>query len=174
MTKPCKLCGKLFGDGLSPAHFARRRYCSKSCGLSDRDYWWLRTENIDPERLAARGRAIRAAKTGALGTVSERFWKKVRITPGCWLWTACLDDHGYGMFSPRGRRGSVRAHRWALEDFMGRPIRDGFNVCHVCDNPPCVWPGHLYEGTDQDNMDDRDGRGSALERRERWRTECGL
>jgi len=32
-------------------------------------------------------------------------------------------------------------------------------VCHHCDNPPCVNPSHLYVGTKQQNHDDMVRRG---------------
>lgn len=44
------------------------------------------------------------------------------------------------------------------------PIPDNMFLCHVCDNPPCVNPDHLFLGTQQDNIRDRDskGRGSSV------------
>jgi hypothetical protein len=46
----------------------------------------------------------------------------------------------------------------------------GMQVCHHCDNPPCVDPKHLFLGTNADNQDDRRVKGSAARsarRRER-------
>lgn len=30
--------------------------------------------------------------------VGARFWMKVRVTPGCWLWLASKRNKGYGAF----------------------------------------------------------------------------
>lgn len=176
IAKLCERCQvPIVPLGLSPSHFARRRFCSRSCAVKSRDQWWARAENLDPAMLARRGANISIAKTGAFGSIEERFWTKVRKTDTCWLWTASTDDPGYGMFRPHGRRGDAqRAHIWIVEQTLGRAIVDGLFVCHTCDNPPCVRFEHLYEGTPQDNADDRDGRGSAIERRERWLASCGL
>lgn len=177
MIKPCQKCGgNIDSSALSPSHFQRRRYCSRSCGMSDRDPWWLRKENLSQERLRNRGLAISLAKTGAFGTQAERFASKLQhLFNGCIVWTGATDDKGYGLFRPDGRRGPIlRSHIWALTRLLGRPIADGFGALHTCDCPPCVNTDHLYEGTAQDNADDRDGRGSAIERRERWRIACGL
>ena len=82
----------------------------------------------------------------------DRFWPKVKMTSGCWEWQAGTAD-GYGMFSVHGVLG--RAHRFAWECFNG-PIPQGMQVLHHCDNRRCVRPLHLFLGTIQDNMRDRD------------------
>lgn len=74
------------------------------------------------------------------------------------------DKNGYGK---RYIRGSLRDHpryeksnRVALEQKLGRPIRPLMYACHRCDNPPCVQPEHLYEGTHAQNMQDKVARGT--------------
>ena len=86
----------------------------------------------------------------------NRFWSKVRKTRGCWLWTAAK-ARGYGLF--RCGPGSMRrTHRFSWEIAHG-PIPKGLCVCHRCDVPACVRPGHLFLGTQLENVRDRDTKG---------------
>lgn len=82
-----------------------------------------------------------------------RFWAKVQKSAGCWEWTSQCRD-GYGLFSLQGK--PVSAHRVSF--FLANGEFDG-DVLHTCDNPPCVRPEHLFNGTHQDNMDDMYAKG---------------
>lgn len=75
---------------------------------------------------------------------------------GCFLWIGAADRNGYGLLKRSGQL--LKAHRVAWERENG-PIPEGMHVLHHCDNPPCVNPVHLFLGTHQDNMDDREAKG---------------
>ncbi|WP_425602117.1 HNH endonuclease [Stenotrophomonas geniculata] len=75
---------------------------------------------------------------------------------GCWIWLGGWDRRGYGKTGGNAR--SIKAHRLFFERFNG-PIETGLIICHKCDTPACVNPSHLYQGTHQDNADDRVRRG---------------
>lgn len=71
-----------------------------------------------------------------------RFMAKVRITPGCWFWTAGSPRNKYGFYWDRGR--NRNAHVVAFE-LCVRPIPVGMCVCHSCDNKKCVNPNPIYD-----------------------------
>lgn len=97
----------------------------------------------------------------------QRFWAKVDkdgpIVPGmttpCWVWTGAKGKQGYGhlLFSAQKIK---KAHRVSYEIHFGiiDPKKD---ICHHCDNPSCVRPDHLFEGTTRDNILDMERKGRA-------------
>jgi hypothetical protein len=91
----------------------------------------------------------------------EKFWEKVLRGDGCWEWRAGRDQKGYGVTNVDGK--GRKAHRVSWELTNG-PIPDGMQVCHHCDNPPCVRPDHLFLGTNQDNVDDAYRKGHFFNR----------
>jgi HNH endonuclease len=48
--------------------------------------------------------------------------------------------------------------RIVLEAVLGRPLGAGMFALHRCDRPKCVRPDHLYEGTHEQNVRDREER----------------
>ena len=81
-----------------------------------------------------------------------RFWKKVDIRRGgCWLWTAGVDEHGYGRFKDDHREASLGAHRWAYTTFIG-DIPEGLTIDHLCRIRNCVNPFHLEAVTNRENV----------------------
>jgi hypothetical protein len=80
-------------------------------------------------------------------TTIERFMAKVqKAITGCWEWTACCNQKGYGLFRLGSRKFGTRqfilAHRFAYRHFVG-PIPDGLTLDHLCRNRACVNPEHL-------------------------------
>lgn len=97
--------------------------------------------------------------------LNERFWKYVEKTDdedGCWLWTGAMGRY-YGAISVWTEKGwrTWNAQRASWLVHYGS-IPEGMEVCHHCDNHPCVRPSHLFLGTHADNMHDRDRKGRVV------------
>ena len=74
---------------------------------------------------------------------------------GCWFWIKSLTIDGYGRM---GYMGSLMlSHRASYLAHKG-DIPKGYCVCHKCDNPSCINPEHLFLGTHEQNMNDRNSK----------------
>jgi len=80
---------------------------------------------------------------------TRNFWAKVQRSDACWVWTG-YKQSGYGRLFFRYK--PMLAHRlsWAIAN--GRLPQN--EICHRCDNPSCVRPTHLWEGSHRENMAD--------------------
>lgn len=103
-----------------------------------------------------------------------RFWSKVdkRGPEDCWEWRGHIGSNGYGRF--HAGTSDVPAHRFALAvaaDIEPDPEKV---VMHLCDNPPCVNPSHLREGTYSENARDAIAKGRMTPVARKPRTHCKL
>ncbi|PSA69670.1 HNH endonuclease signature motif containing protein [Corynebacterium diphtheriae] len=98
-------------------------------------------------------------------SVSERFSEKYTINPfsGCWEWKT---GESYPRFYVAGKY--CKGHRFAFEQKHGVKLGSNEHVLHLCDNPTCVNPDHLFLGDHKVNMSDRAAKGHYDLRGERY------
>jgi hypothetical protein len=91
-------------------------------------------------------------------SLEQRFWSKVEIREPdvCWLWTASVNNRGYGRFWITGQ--IVLAHRVSFKLHKGS-LDPNLNVLHSCDERRCQNPTHLFQGTQLDNIHDMVAKG---------------
>lgn len=88
----------------------------------------------------------------------NRFWSKVDIRDfgSCWSWKGPRNQSGYGNIKIKSQ--NYQAHRISFT--ITKNNIDKSLICHICDNPSCVNPYHLFECTQKQNVADckRKGR----------------
>ena len=100
------------------------------------------------------------ANSKKLAKQIERFKSRIKSTGvGCWEWTWSKDGDGYGHFHARPI--TQRAHRFSYYIYKAE-LKDGLCICHSCDNPSCVNPDHLWQGTIKQNNQDALAKGRKI------------
>jgi len=89
--------------------------------------------------------------------LAEKFEKYTMPCPpsDCLLWIGGANSDGQPYVGHEGK--TVLANRAAF--FLKHGRWPTHQACHTCDTPLCVNGDHLYDGTQQDNMNDKMRRG---------------
>jgi hypothetical protein len=100
------------------------------------------------------------ARFVSVKTVEQRlFDNSERIDNGCRLWLKYVRPNGYAYITLRNPRRTISVHRLAWQLANCREVPLGLCVCHSCDVPTCIEPGHLFLGTKAENNTDRARKG---------------
>src|ERR1051326_7362656 len=86
----------------------------------------------------------------------ETYVRKGNPVGECVEFSGCKNIKGYGILTVHNK--TVSAHRLVYRLYIGE-LKPGFVICHKCDNPACINPNHLYQGTPKDNSRDMVQRG---------------
>lgn len=94
----------------------------------------------------------------------------------CWLWTAACFKDGYGAFGFEGKIRLAHIVAWYVYHGEWPGLNDEgkqLEVCHRCDNPPCVRGSHLFLGTHKENVQDMllKGRANKPKCSKHWSTD---
>jgi len=163
-------CNVIAAKGLCESHYARnRRYGSPlidktrkrslctidGCEKMARAH---RLCDMHETRVRRHGTPTVTVNAPRDATLDERLrWTGWTVTEaGCWEWKGSRRNGGYGEVATGN--GAAVASRAAYEAWVA-PVPEGKDICHTCDNPPCINPKHLFPGTRRENMQDATRKG---------------
>jgi hypothetical protein len=136
----------------------RGRGKGKYCMMRNNDIGSYSKENVKIGLFEQNASELKNRKTGknyAKTTLPplKRLYSKVIIDSKtkCHIWTGNTNA-GYGQTSFLGKK--IGTHRLSYILQKGN-IPQGMIICHVCDNPSCVNPAHLFLGTAKTNAEDK-------------------
>jgi hypothetical protein len=157
----CERCGVNFKVPRSRSKLGQVRYCSKECHapiiMKNCEECGLEFR-VKPQNNRKFCSRICFHKSRDFDDPEKRFWARVNkngpimenMDTPCWIWEGTIVG-GYGQL--RVNKKQTVASRFAYMIEYGE-IDEELVICHHCDNPPCVRVGHLFSGTNQDNIDD--------------------
>jgi transcriptional regulator with XRE-family HTH domain len=96
-----------------------------------------------------------------------RFREKIdaKGSDDCWNWSGAVNNKGYGRF--KIKKVDYYAHR--IASYLARDVDPAsLCICHVCDNPRCCNPKHLFLGTPADNNRDCADKGRRARGARHW------
>lgn len=189
IQRACEQCGATFYTYPSRVKRGRGRFCSKPCfDLAQTTLVTVTCRGCGASFTSGRpSQSPRYCSKACLrrlriARVAARFASKVDSSSpdGCWPWAGSINpETGYGQFNRAGI--PEPAHRSAWVVATGAPIPRKGEVCHTCDNPPCVrnddigtytvdgvaYPrrGHLFLATHAVNVRDMELKGRLPNRR---------
>lgn len=101
------------------------------------------------------GKTINRNPISRIDILIRNLEKNTIKNDGCWGWKAYVNKGGYAQLTCRYDKAKVKlAHRASYIVHKGEIPKDK-QVNHICNNPICTNPDHLYLGSQQDNMDDK-------------------
>lgn len=87
-------------------------------------------------------------------SIETRIFTRVETNAfsGCLIFTGSKNQDGYGQVKNGGK--TIRVHKWVWEKTNGA-VPNGLEIRHSCNNPSCIYIGHMSLGTHKDNMQDK-------------------
>ncbi len=151
MDKYKNLQNRKFGK-LKPVHCKDDRYLSKSIWICQCDcgkFSKTRAYNLISGKTTSCG-CSRYKKINPIKRFNKFFKKSGKDK--CWKWEGGFGRDDYGSFYDG--KNQIAAHRFSYIIHNKVKLKTNELVCHICDNPKCVNPDHLFIGSYQDNVDD--------------------